>query len=235
MEVKNRTSPGYPREVDLAPGPDGKAKGSIKFAGNSDSYVDFPNSAGQTLDVRYSMTMLCWLYPENKDGHIFRYKDDAKRGVVLKVQNHKVAVKFRNRNNSTESTLTHDTHLGDEWMLVGASYDNGSGDAKLWIDGALVKSENIGSGLELATQGNVKMGKRLKGKITQMQVYNLALTQEQIQTIRKRNTGKNMLITKTINIVITIIIIIIPIIIIVTNTIIIIIGITVCKMPVVVW
>ena len=101
MEVKNRTAPGDPRNVDLASGPDGKDKGSYNFYGTSDSYIHFPVRAGEALDVRYSITMLCWLYPENNNGQIFRYEDDAKPGVVLRVQNHKVAVTFRNRNYST--------------------------------------------------------------------------------------------------------------------------------------
>ena len=55
----------------------------------------------------------------------------------------------------------------------------------------MVQIVNIGAGLELATQDKVIMGRKIgdtryfKARIAQMQVYNLALTQEQIETIQK--------------------------------------------------
>ena len=94
-----------------------------------------------------------------------------------------------------QDILTANLILVGGWKFVGASYDNTSGEAKLWVDGAAVATKNIGEGLKLGTQGSVRMGARpelqfntlnFKGRITQMQVYNLALTQKQIQTTQKR-------------------------------------------------
>ena len=78
------------------------------------------------------------------------------------------------------------------WKFVGASYDRDSGDAKLWVNGTVVQTLNIGAGLDLATQDPVRMGVKtgdgryFKGRIAQMQVYNKALCEEQIQTIQRR-------------------------------------------------
>ena len=81
------------------------------------------------------------------------------------------------------------TNLAGGWKFVGASYDRSSGEAKLWVNGAVVQTLNIGAGLELATQDSIRMGMRagkyFKGRIAQMRIYNRALTQEQIQAIQK--------------------------------------------------
>ena len=83
------------------------------------------------------------------------------------------------------------TNLAGGWKFVGASYDRFSGEAKLWVNGAVVQTLNIGAGLELATQDVIRMGVKtgdgryFKGRIAQMRIYNRALTQEQIQAIQK--------------------------------------------------
>ena len=70
-EINNRQPPGKAVGVTLAPGPDGQPGGSYQFAGNADSYIEFPNDGG--LDVKHSITMLCWVYPESLDGPLFQY------------------------------------------------------------------------------------------------------------------------------------------------------------------
>ena len=188
MEINNRTAPGDPSGISLAPGPDGKANGSYQFIGTQTSYIEFPNSVGSPLNVRYSMTMLCWLFHDGQGGPLFSYNhENVKLVVHLWVSNEYLNARFRE-----QDILTTNPILVGEWKFVGASYDNTSGEAKLWVDGAAVETKNIGQGLELGTQGSVRMGANpdfstlFKGRITQMQVYNLALTQEQIQTTQKR-------------------------------------------------
>ena len=61
-EFNNRVIEGVPSGVTLAPEPDGSASGSYEFYGTSNSYIEIPNSAGEPLDVRYSMTMPGWVY-----------------------------------------------------------------------------------------------------------------------------------------------------------------------------
>ena len=197
QEINNRTAQGIPNNVHLAPGPNGKANGSYEFLGTSDSYIEFPNTAGGRLDVRESITMLCWLqHHGDKTGPIFNYKTSGNsRGVHLFVYEGKLYVRFNKRDYSATETVTliDTTPVARGWTFVGASYDHGSGEAKLWVDGVVVKTKNIGARLELATQDSIRMGvmsdnmaEYFKGNITQMQVYNESLTQEQIQTIQRR-------------------------------------------------
>ena len=188
-EIDNRTEKGIPRGVILAPGPSGRPNYSYNFSGSSNSYINFPNSIGGPLDVRYSMTMLCWVYCDGKGGQLFSYWKSSTWGVQFKVLNDgKLFIQFKKRDYSETKRLKH-TSLAGGWKFVGASYDRSSGEAKLWVNGAVVQTLNIGAGLELATQGNIRMGVRagryFKARIAQMRIYNRALTQEQIQAIQK--------------------------------------------------
>ena len=187
-EINNRTASGVLSGVSLAPGPDGKANGSYEFSGNSDSYIEFPNSPGGALDVRYSMTMLCWFYHCNQDGPLFEYGNN---GVRLSVFHGELRVNFKKRDHSDTAELKHTT-LGGGWKFVGASYDRTSGEAKLWVDGAVVQALNVGAGHELATNDDISMGRNVKGRITEMQVYNVALNQEQVQKLQQRTQRAGM-------------------------------------------
>ena len=179
----------------MAPGPNGKADGSYKFLGTLDSYIEFPNTAEGPLDVGESITMLCWLNYDGQDGPIFNYRTSgSSSGVHLWVLDNKLYVRFNTHGYSATADLTlKDTKpVARGWKFVGASYDYGSGEAKLWVDGVVVQTKDIGKGLELATQGNIRMGvksgmmKYFKGRIAQMQVYSESLTVGQIQTIQRR-------------------------------------------------
>jgi len=196
-EIKNRVGKGVASGVHTAPGPDGKPDGSYEFSGTVNSYIEFPNGGG--LDVKNSMTMLCWLYPGGQDGPLFNYRKGGSWGVHLWVVSGQLFVRFTKRDYSSTQALLH-THLKPEdgWKFVGASYDKASGHAKLWVDGKVVQTLNIGANLQLGTQDSVRMGVRIgdrryfKGRIAQMQVYNVALTQKQIRAIKDRTqVGKN--------------------------------------------
>ena len=181
---------GIPRGVTLAPGPDGRTNYSYKFSGSSTSYIEFPNRIGEPLDVRYSMTMLCWVYSDGQNGPLFNYKTSGDWGVHLWVFSGKLFVGFTKRDYWNTDRLVH-TNLAGGWKFVGASYNRSSGEAKLWVNGAVVQTLNIGAGLELATQDSIRMGVKtgdgryFKGRIAQMRIYNRALSQEQIQAIQK--------------------------------------------------
>ena len=187
-EINIQTAPGDPSGVSLAAGPNGKANGSYEFSGISDSYIEFPNSPGGALDVRYSMTMLCWFYHCNQNGPLFEY---GSNGVRLSVLNGELLVNFKKRYHSDTAELKH-AILAGGWKFVGASYDRTSGEAKLWVDGAVVQAVNVGAGHKLATNNDISMGRNVKGRITEMQVYNVALNQEQVRKLQQRTQRAGM-------------------------------------------
>ena len=141
--------------------------------------------------------MLCWLYHGGQDGPIFNYRTSGDEwGVHLWVNDGKLSVRYTKREDysfTNPANLSHTTLLGG-WKFVGTSYNHTSGEAKLWVDGAGVQMLNIGVNLDLATQDSIRMGAKckdtvdryFKGRIAQMQVYNVALTKDQIQAIQNR-------------------------------------------------
>lgn len=195
-DVKNSASPGIPNGVYLSTGPQGQIGGSYEFTGNAKSYIEFTNTAGGPLDVRYSMTLLCWVHCEVQNGPIFNYRTGGMYGVHLWVVNGKLFARFNRRDYVATNNLEHTSIVG-RWTFVGASYDHTSGQINAWVDGILVQTKNIGGGIDLGTQDSVRMGVRdnddryFKGKISQMQVYDVALTQTQIQAIMNHFVGKN--------------------------------------------
>ena len=197
-EIKNRVAEGHASKVTLAPGPDAVAGGSHEFSGSPNSFIEFPNSKGRPLDVRYSITMLCWVYHGGQDGPLFNYKRNGAWGVHLSVYHGQLLVRFTKRDHSLTTHLWH-TALADGWKFVGATYDNGTGNAKLWLNGTVVQTHYFGVGLELATQYSIRMGANrwgyFKGRIAQMQVYNEALTQEQIQAIQQQTEAVGEYVT----------------------------------------
>ena len=195
-EINNRVGAGVASGVHIAPGPDGKPNGSYEFLGTVHSFIEFPN--GGVLDVKNSMTMFCWLYPGGQDGPLFNYGETGSWGVHLWVEGGQLFARFNKRDYSFTPSLRHTPLKRDGWKFVGASYDQANGHAKLWVDGKVVQTLNIGANLQLATQDSVRMGVRVsdnryfKGRIAQMQVYNVALTQEQVKLIKDRTqVGKN--------------------------------------------
>ena len=145
--------------------------------------------------MRYSMTILCWVYYEGKGGPLFNYEKGSTWGVHFWInRSGRLFVLFIKRDYSATKHLVRGSLLGG-WNFVGTSYNRSSGEAKLWLNGAVVQMLNIGAGLELATQNVVRMGVRsgdrrcFKGRIAQLRIYNRALSQKQIQAIQKLVAG----------------------------------------------
>ena len=203
-EIKNRQHQGVPVGVHLAAGLDGKPGGSYQFYGKANSYIEFPNNGG--LDARHSITMLCWVYPQSTAGPLFNYKANGWGIHMWIVSPGKLFVRFVRRNyQSTPHLVTSQRLVLNRWHYVGASYDGNTGIASLWLNGKRVVHQNIGAALALATQDNVRMGARegdgryFKGRITAMQVYNVALTTEQINEVKNAGQGNQKCLSSYIS------------------------------------
>ena len=200
-DIKDRTAPGIPSGVSLAPGPYGEEDGSYEFFGNTSSFIEFPNSPGGALDVRYSMTILCWVYYDEKGGPrgpIFEYNTGGNDGVYLWVGKRLFSASFIDRALSYSRSYLRHTSSARGWKFVGASYDHETGEIKLWADGAFKQTGTMRAGVDLRTQGSVRMGVRkngkrcFKGKISQLQIYNEALSQQQILKLETKPKGENL-------------------------------------------
>ena len=182
----NQNAAGIPSNVELAPGPFGEPNGSYQFSGKLSSYIELPNSGG--LDARKSLTLLAWVFPENSDGPIFNYGTNY-FGVHLWVAGDRLFARFSSRAGVFAERLISNSWQRDTWYYVGTSYDYQSGVHKLWIDGKVFDRQAIGT-MELRTEIAVRMGvltgdgRFFKGRISCMQVYDHALTENEILSVR---------------------------------------------------
>ena len=188
---------GRASNVVLTTGPHGAAQGAYEFSGNSNSYIEFPNS-NETLDVKKSITLVCWVKPGGQDGPLFNYKRDGHFGVHIWIEGNG---KFFHRITKFSSYAYLDYLQTDQplevgkWVHVAATYDNSSGVNSIYVDGVLNKTQNIEKGIRIATNDPaVRMGVKIgdsryfKGAIAKMMVYDVALSAQQILAVK--NQGK---------------------------------------------
>ena len=160
------------------------------------SYIEFPNNGG--LDTRFSITLMCWVQPEDQDGPLFSYFNRAVLGHIfgIWIEDGKLFNRIvKRRSFQTLTPIGTEVLPAGKWVHVAASYDHSSGNNSLYINGHLRASQNIGTGYEIATAfQSVRMGVAnyrdgyFKGKISGMKVYDVALKEAQIQaSIRQGN------------------------------------------------
>ena len=189
---------GVASNVNFTRGPNNETNGAYQFSGNSNSYIEFPNSDG-ILDVKYSITLMCWVRPGGKDGPLFNYKKtvgpadtDYKGGVRIWI----VRAKFFNRITKFTSeaclgTIGTTRSLAEgKWVHVAATYNHTTGDNAIYVDGKFKKRKEISTDFQISTDAaEVRMGavngntKYFNGAITQMRVYNVSLSAEQILAV----------------------------------------------------
>lgn len=182
---------GIASNVQLAVGPHGDTGGSYQFWGTSNSYIELPNNGG--LDTQYSLSLVMWVLPEGQNGPVFNYRPSGPWAVHLWIVNGNLFFRLANRNDVMVSSLTSPVNWG-QWIYVGASYDYSSGIARLWINGTQVKQSTLGV-FTLSTFTNVRLGVKsddgryFKGRISRVQVYNIALNREQYLAAKSRGQG----------------------------------------------
>ena len=174
-EIDGRTTPGDKgNEVYLSLGPDGTPDGSYIFRGPHVNSITFSDSK---LDTGFPITIVCWLYnyDNNAKTEFLQYK-----GIHLSA-NHKELI----LSSTSNDQLLTGTLAEKGWTFVGVSYNETAPEVKLWIDGNVVNSTTLTAdfnGSQLLKLG----GNNFKGKITQLMLFNLTLTQEQMQGIKGR-------------------------------------------------
>ncbi|XP_065670477.1 uncharacterized protein LOC100203426 isoform X26 [Hydra vulgaris] len=175
-------------DVDLTSGPTGLKDDAFLFKGNRSSYIEIPNDG--KLDVKHSLTILANIYPMGEDGPIINFKRDGWGVHLWQFSKTQLFVRFVTREGkmSMQPLGTRVLQL-NKWNQVGATYDKSSGVAQLWHDGKMVKSRNIGQ-VDLLTNAPIRLGARegddrfFKGKISCIQIYDRALSADQIGEVK---------------------------------------------------
>ena len=183
----------------LTSGPNNETQGAYKFSGNWDSYIEFPRDDG-ILDVKYSITLMCWVRPGGQDGPLFNYRTDGVDGVRIWINlggSFYNKIEFKNSEvPSTHGMSTNQPLTVGKWVHVAATYDHTTGDNSIYIDGVFNKSEKLPKSDQISTNHDkVRMGavdggnRYFNGSITQMRVYNVSLSGQQILAVK--NQGKS--------------------------------------------
>ena len=106
----------------------------------------------------------------------------------MKMESGKLHAQFTDR---TPPMIADEPIPLNQWHHVGSSYNHKTGKASLWLNGQEVAQQNIGDGVSLDTKDEVILGAKggdgpyFHGRITAMEIYNVALTQRQINAIGK--------------------------------------------------
>ena len=176
--------PGILGYVRLATGPDGRPDTSFQFYGRRNSYIRFPNRG--RLDTKYSFTLLAWVYP-NGVGPIFRY------GVDFSVcRSHGLCLRLfprGSRNVRVRPLKTGRVIRYRKWQYLGATYQQKTGEAMIFVDGRLVARQRLRRivlGTNVAAMMGAGGGRYFRGRISCMQVYGRALTVRQIIKRKRR-------------------------------------------------
>ena len=184
-------------DIMFAPGPFANQNGSFFFKGSKNSYVELKNSGkiqGE-IDARFSIGVFVWVFLDNSTGVIFKYEKTNYYGYLLKVFPSKLAVKVRymNRKGSSSYVLYKENILrGNVWNFLGTTYDYHTGLATVFVDNSTVIQRYISAKMNLATQFDVRVGATRKqkhyfrGRISCLQIYDQALSVDQIVKIKTR-------------------------------------------------
>ena len=185
--------------MEFTSGPANESNGAYQFKGTIDSFIEFPNTGG-ILDVKYSITLMCWVRPGGQDGPLFNYRRQSIHwGVHISIVNRKFFVRITKFSSHAQlNGLSTDQDLEQwRWYHVAATYDSNTGVNSIYVDGVQNKTHNIGTGYRISTNDpvitmGVKNGdsRLFNGAITQMGIYNVSLTGDQIRTVIKR--GRNI-------------------------------------------
>ena len=196
-----RNPSGIVKRVRLAPGPDGKPHGSYYFLGRPYSYIQFPNRG--KLDTRRSTTLLAWIYHQGRAGPIFHYMPNGWGVHFWMVSPTTLFVRFTRRRGrrSTRAVMSRRVKHG-RWQFVGATYNQRTGRAKLFVNRRFTANTYIGR-IRLATNYPVRMGAKIgdrryfRGRISCMQVFNRALNARQILRRKRKcfRRGKKLRFT----------------------------------------
>jgi hypothetical protein len=153
-------------------------------------------SPSSTLDVRYSLTVVAWVkWLANVDGPIFNWQyPGGTWGTHVWRVSGQLFTRIVMRNGTFTTSLAAGSIPVGNWIFITSTYDYNNGAVKHYINGNYIASLNIGS-VQQSTNGNAFTGKVpwdgrvVNGLIANLQIYNTALTPQEIQYLYQQGLG----------------------------------------------
>lgn len=186
--VSDEHFPAVSKGVNLAEGPYGKPGGSYSFSGTTNSYIEIPKH--NKLNTRFAITVMMWVRPQS-DGPLFQYHHSTQWYVSLWFKKIGSYLKFlwviKSQKLTASSTLTYDAKF-DKWQHLAVSYSSSNAIMEIWTDGHKQIRKQFRKLTIKTTDGPIRIGKvetsgntrYFKGQISCLQVYEMALTGNEI-------------------------------------------------------
>ena len=189
-EITKHGTSSESNSVSFAPGPDGRRGGSCKL--EQGSYVKLFDIEDGTLDVRDSITILFWLYytGHKRGSGIVQYLNQPRsRGMGIFVsERNGLQARIVKRHFTKVYTLKAPSSAGS-WTFVAITFNQTSGEAKLWINAVVANKTTIKEEFGSSTNQHLEIGgDKFKGRITQLRIYNYPLTKQKIREINETFT-----------------------------------------------
>lgn len=175
--------------VKHGPGPDGRRDGSSIFYGRRNSYVEIPNTG--RLDARYSITILIWVYHEGRAGPIVNYNPNGFGVHLWTTRRRELFARFVRRTGRMTPPVRSRRLKFKAWNYVGATYDERTGIATLWVNSQPVARRRLGR-IRLSTNYPIRMGATrrsrtyFRGRLFCLQLYSVALKRKQIFEAKRK-------------------------------------------------
>ena len=184
--------------MSLAHGPCGDTGGSYQFhpSGYTGCGTKILLEGNGISEVKDSITILCWVYLSNNStrGCLLRYGRNDRKFVCMGVADGKLYYAMKTEVMREKVVKGHKELTSRLWYYVGASFNHTNREVNLWVDGIKMKNTSVFNSVKEYERRcgvglNVKIGAGFNGRIAAMQVYNLSLNKEQINTVKYAHLG----------------------------------------------
>lgn len=172
------------------PGPDNNPGGSIRFRGRPNSYAEFPNKKGKPKRPSDEITILAFVFPDGGEGPILTNSNPLGVGIKLFSTKKGLFSRFTSPAKPRTKPVKARKLRQRTWNFVGTTYNKRTGVAKIFINAREVARKRIGR-LRVPINNPLRTGavrrdsRRLRGKVTCVQIYPKELTGMQIRMAKR--------------------------------------------------
>ncbi|XP_048578870.1 uncharacterized protein LOC5502029 [Nematostella vectensis] len=184
-----------PRRVRPIRGPFGTPGGAFRLGGGYGHYIEISNSYGGKLDAKGSLTVLIWVFLENRPGPIVNFRRNG-YGIGLYWERNKImSARFFSRSGRIARRLRMVGLRPGKWYYLGLTYDVETGMAGLWVDGGKRFRRRVLRRIgrfRLGTHHPIRLGaigrvkERFSGRVSCLQVWPEALDSSGILSLKER-------------------------------------------------
>jgi hypothetical protein len=184
---------------------DGKSGKALRFDG-VDDYINLPAA---TSDNWEGMTVAAWVWlnllPNELPysyGEIYGSNQDL-YDLYEDRGNNELRCKFATTSSAERPGIPTAQLVTGQWLHIAGTYDNAAGEAKIYMNGELQDTHNLTgiiSGVQYSSIGaqggpNGPFTDFLDGILDEVAIFNVALTEQEIQTIMEQGVAKSVGIT----------------------------------------